>query len=174
MSTDHDPQAMLVMAWQAFARAKERYEATEHSKDMLDVFAPLCEALWWARSVDEGFEETDDRSEYEALRDAHADGRVMRGLRFARNRSGHQRAMTVEQTDGATWPMKWPVSWVSVTWRPLDDLPTGYPDSKGEEHYKKYLAGDAASNTLDAAARWFVFASERPGTNFPERLRGTL
>ncbi|MBB4934331.1 hypothetical protein F4561_005151 [Lipingzhangella halophila] len=172
MPSMHDPLLMLNLALEGFRTAKHRYEGSDSSKYAYEVFVPLAEALWWARSVDEGFENLDG-DPYKAERDAHASGRVLPGLRFARNRTNHQQALMVTKRNGVTWPVTWPIRWVSIDWRPLAELPPGRPDTNGERHYSLYLEGGSARDTLDSAAEWFGVAMRRQGTKFASDHRGS-
>lgn len=161
-SPTEEELVLLHTALRGFHEAKLRYEERSESQDELEVFIPLAEALWWARSVDEGFEKIDG-SAYKGGRDADPQGRVMQGLRLARNRSGHQRALTIVRQEGLTYPLTYPMRYFDIVWRPLAEIPSGdRADLRGESHYTRYLESRSAGGTLDSAAGWFAHASNRP------------
>jgi hypothetical protein len=107
-----DPAFRLRTAMLGFYGARRRYGYKSEKKDAVpeDVFIPLTEALWWAVSVDEGFTDLDGAG-YEQDRDQDTRGQVFRGLRYARNRCGHQRAIVAELKEGGHgFPVSFPVS----------------------------------------------------------------
>ncbi len=77
------------------------------------VYVPLAEALWWAVIVDNGFEELANtgglhrwptRKHRQDTRNADRSGRVLVGLRYARDRCGHQPALMALE-DGWRLPL---------------------------------------------------------------------
>src|SRR5262249_44525312 len=95
----HDPCAMLRAALRGFHGARQRLAtASLPGAPPEYVFAPLAEALWWTVSVNDGFEELADngrtnawpsKQHYQDARDKDPSGRVLVGLRYARDRCGH-------------------------------------------------------------------------------------
>jgi hypothetical protein len=164
-----EPAFRLRTSVLAFYKARRRYRNESEKTDATveDVFIPLTEALWWACSVDEGFEDLDGTG-YKTDRDQDTRGRVLRGLRYARNRCGHQRAMIVERSYGHTFPVTFPLTYTPFfTWRPLNELPPPDPkfrDQEGKDAYRKSLARKPAADTLDYTAQWFATAQNRPGS----------
>lgn len=78
-----------------FDQAVVRYEAQVamgDNVDALSLLVPLAEALWWAISLDEEYDGLEVN--YRATRNADETGRLLLGLRYARNRCGHQRALS--------------------------------------------------------------------------------
>ena len=150
----------LGSAWQRFLDQASPGAAAE------DVFVPLSEALWWTVSADDGFEHlarTDpgyrpNLGDYRQARGKDRYGRVLCGLRYARDRCGHQRALVAVET-GLTFPIAFPVAFGEFfRWRRSDQLPPPDPKFRGaalRSDYDSLLAGRPASQTLEAAAKWF-------------------
>src|SRR6185437_13033916 len=86
-------------------------------------------------------------------------GRVLCGLRYARNRCGHQRALVAAE-DGLRLPFVLPaVLGEFFRWRPSDQLPPSHRKYENEElrqEYDSLLAGRPASEALESAAKWFA------------------
>jgi hypothetical protein len=163
----HDPRFMLRAALMGFERAHQRFlsEATRGAAPE-DVFVPLSEALWWTVSTDEGFTDLAQlpngyraNPRYSDARDSDQFGRVLRGLRYARNRCGHQRALVAVEK-GLSVPFSVPFTLGEFfRWRPSSELPAPdakFSDDKGRQIYDTLLAGRPASQALDSTARWFA------------------
>lgn len=164
---NHDPKFMLQVALKGLAAAHDRFNAKSTAGvGAEEVFVPLLEALWWTVSVDDGFESLaanshgyrPNRGDYRNSRDSDADGQVLRALRYARDRCGHQRAL-VAGVKLPTLPMTLPAVLGPVfCWRPSADLPApdprfNSPALQGE--YDRLLAGRPAAAALGSARRWF-------------------
>jgi hypothetical protein len=107
---------------QELKRALERLEAARFSRDPADSFGPLADALQWAVLLD-GWHERHTR-DYRRHRDADEGGQVLPGLRHAWNVVKHSDVETlVDVTDGAQFPMQFPVTFHEITWKPLAKLP---------------------------------------------------
>jgi hypothetical protein len=139
---------------------------TEDDKDLNRCAIPLTEALWWARSVDEGVEELVGTG-YTAARDADANGRCLLGMQHARNRSGHQRALAVEKLEHEVTLLIAGVKRFRVIWRPESDLPPGRASRRLEAAYKEHLQGRPVMARLDSARTWFKTA----WLSWPSELR---
>lgn len=140
------------------------------------VFVPLAEALWWMVSLDDAFEELAsegvgwaDRGAYRDARDKDASGRVLLGVRYARDRCGHQLAMAALE-DGLTPPLQLPnTSGAFFRWRPSGQLPQPADGRRRQQaerirqHYDRWLAGRPAQMTLDDVARRFGHATSQVG-----------
>jgi hypothetical protein len=164
----HDPQFMLRVALTGFEGARQRFLAHAAPGAAPEtVFVPLSEALWWAVSADDGFEDL-ARSQcgyrpnvgnYREARGKDQFGRVLRGLRYARDRCGHQRAL-VAIGDGLRLPFVLPaVLGDFFRWRRSDQLPPPDPRFRSEglrPDYDSLLAGRPASEALESAAKWFA------------------
>jgi hypothetical protein len=166
---------MLRAALKGFRTARQRFLAqAAPGAAPEDVFVPLSEALWWTVSADDGFEHlarTDpgyrpNLGDYRQARDKDQHGLVLRGLRYARDRCGHQRALVAVET-GLTFPIAFPVAFGEFfRWRRSDQLPP--PDPKFQSAalqpaYDSLLAGRPASQTLETAAKWFEQEQSRAG-----------
>lgn len=89
------------------------------------------------------------------------DGKLLSGIRYARNRALHQFAEIVKMVRGAALPIALAAPLWEFEWRLVSELPP--PDSThnnksqkaGEAVYKDKLAGTPARFALDAVARWF-------------------
>lgn len=103
---------MLGAALKGFEGARQRFLAQATPGVAPEsVFVPLSEVLWWIVSADDGFEDLaridagyrPNVGDYRQSRGKDQDGRVLRGLRYARDRCGHQRALVAVET-GFTLP----------------------------------------------------------------------
>jgi hypothetical protein len=164
----HDPQFMLRAALIGFDGARQRFlaQATPGAAPQ-DVFVPLSEALWWAVSADDGFEDLarsgrgyrPNVGNYREARGKDQFGRVLRGLRYARDRCGHQRALIAVE-DGLRLPFVLPaVLGELFRWRPSDQLPPPDPRFRSEglrPDHDSLLSGRPASEALESAAKWFT------------------
>lgn len=167
----HDPKFMLCSALQGLNGARQRFlAAATPSAPPEDVFVPLTEALWWAVSVDEGFAALAGPSgKYRDTRNEDPSGRVLRPLKFARNRSGHQRALVAAE-DALRLPFHFPVTLgVVFRWRPstaLPPVPRKYRKQDFADRQKEYdeiLAGRPAHEALESATKWFEQEQARAG-----------
>ena len=124
---------------------------------------PLVEALWWSVSADEEFDKADE-SRYRGRRNSDRDGQVMQGIRYVRNRCGHQRAVVVERQGGLTVPFTVPIKIiVKCHWRPVDRLPPADNArfEAGREEYASMMAGQEVRTTLEHVANWFTSELKR-------------
>jgi len=166
---------MLQAALKGFGSARQRFLAqATPSAAPEDVFVPLSEALWWTVSADDGFEylaRTDpsyrpNLGDYRQARDKHQYGQLLRGLRYARDRCGHQRALVAVET-GLTFPIAFPVAFGEFfRWRRSDQLPLPDPNFQSaalQPDYNSLLAGRPAAQTIEAAAKWFEQEQSRAG-----------
>jgi hypothetical protein len=134
-----------------------------------EIFIPLCETLWWAVAVDDGFEAIADSGgghrpnsgDYKSARNSDPSGQVLRALRFARDRCGHHRAFAVVATPfGTVGPVVHPMASSGfLIWRPSTDLPQ--PDPKHDQptlkaEYDRLLAGRFPGDAVDSTADWFA------------------
>jgi hypothetical protein len=167
---------MLRAALTGFDGAQQRLStATVPGAPPESIFVPLAEALWWAVSVNDGFEELADKGridewpskkDYQKARDKDPSGRVLVGLRYARDRCGHQLAL-IALEDALRLPTRLPnMLGEFYRWRPSEQLPQ--PQNKihlkraeeMREDYDTWLAGRPAAMTIESAATWFAHAAE--------------
>jgi hypothetical protein len=139
-----------------------------------DVFVPLTEALWWAVSVDDGFEDLaantggyrPNLGDYKNARGNDPSGRVLLALRYARDRCGHQRALVVAE-NGLRVPFTLPaVVGEYFRWRPSGQLPPApaqFQSGRLLPAFDSLLAGQPAERALGSAATWFAQEEGRAG-----------
>ncbi len=139
-----------------FERARNRYvEVQREQFDPEEAWIPLTEALCWAVSVNEGLEEGVGEGYREASKEDE-DSQHMLGLIFARNRGGHQRALTIAVADGLSFPISFPLPFARIVWRPADEIRQGR-----RNEYSARLQGNRVDQSLESVRRWFMRAHER-------------
>ncbi|MBC7594728.1 MAG: hypothetical protein H7288_12440 [Kineosporiaceae bacterium] len=148
-------ESLLAPGPTGLARAIQRYDAAKASAahDRDDLLIPCLEALWWARALDEHL----DAGDYRARRDANEAGRVLGGIRWARNRGNHDFTPVLEWQDGLTWPATWPVNWGDYKWVSTEDLAvTGRSgkDRPGMQAYTAHPSGQPVQNALYQTEIW--------------------
>lgn len=166
---------MLQTALKGFAAAHDRLNAVwGRNTDVQEIFIPLLETLWWTVTVDDGFESLADNGlsnrsnggDYRNARNSDADGQVLRAVRYARDRCGHQRAL-VTGVRLPTIPLTLPfVLGPVICWRPSADLPSPDPNFKTStlrNEYDRLLSGHPVAATLGSVRRWFEQESVRAG-----------
>ncbi len=169
MRNEHHEQrdGALQLAERGFPAACERLDTTGSTANVPDAFVALAEVLWWAVSLDEGYQ-AQDGSNYAVRRDSDPDGSLWHGARFARNRAGHQRLIMVRRRPGAELgSLVLGVSRLGtvteLVWRPGAELPTDprRPDHEGRKVYEQALQERPVRETIDALRRWFDKAAGR-------------
>jgi len=175
----HDQKQMLHAALSGFDGARQRLlAASQPGAAPPHVFAPLTETLWWTVSADDSFEELTDtrvitywrsRADYRQARNADESGRVLAGLRYARDRCGHQLAL-IALEDGLRLPFALPnATGQAFRWRPSAQLPQPRSNSRRAQAermrpgYDTWLAGRPAAMTVESAANWFAHAASEAG-----------
>jgi hypothetical protein len=109
----------------------------------VDLVAVSCaEAAMWACALDEIYsndEKAGRRPGYISARDADEDGRVLPGLRWARNRGVHELLHPYNWNNPAAAgaPVAWEVRWVDRDRVPHD----ANPAPKQQATYDQYLVG---------------------------------
>lgn len=163
----NDPAFMLRVARTGFLNAMDRFQqATQQPNARAEAcFVPITEALWWAVSLDEGYEKLQGKA-YKDDRAQDVRGMKLLGVRYARNRGGHQRALVVEHHKGGlTVPIRVPIviPGPSFRWCAVDKLPPadpGFEFPNGRKSYEDHLAGVRASETLAEGADWFAHVEQ--------------
>jgi len=159
---------MLRAALKGFENARQRFisQAVPGAAPE-DVFAPLSEALWWVVTVDDGFGDLagtragyrPNLGDYQTARSKDRCGQVLNGLRYARDRCGHQRALVAAE-EGLSLPFTLPVVLGEFfRWRRSDQLPPPDRNFRSKElrpDYDRLLAGRPASESLESAAKWYA------------------
>jgi hypothetical protein len=139
-----------------FEAAVHRFHEASASRDPLDVFPPLFEALNWAVVIDDRISAhwkarrhgpmTKDSSSWS---DGYTFGDTAKGVRFARHRVHHQWADALWLSEGSNRGMgavrsrghEW-------RWRPLSQLPKGSQGNEFAAEYDDKLCGAPARETL--------------------------
>ena len=135
MKDDHEQDdGTLPLTERGFHAACERLRTTGPAANIAETFASVDEVLWWAVSLDEGYQARDGAS-YTSRRDTDPDGRLWHGVRFARNRAGPQRLVIVRRRPGAelgslVLDASRLGTVTELIWRPGAELPTDprHPD----------------------------------------------
>jgi hypothetical protein len=158
----YDAVEGLKASLKAFAASHQDLKVQMTHTDDDGLFRGLSEALWWATSVDEGFYDVLDQP-YRDDRDVDANGKVVFGLVYARDRCGHQRALVTRRTGGISFPISFPLAYkpLEFLWRPADELPEHEKRpgrERGRPEYELYLEGKPAAEALESAALWFATA----------------
>lgn len=141
------------LALDAFAKAKLRLEDARHSTG--DSYGAAGEALFWAIACEEGLEALLGSVEYRRGRDADGDGRLMPGIRWARNRMGHQLAVVHEKHFGSE--LGHAILGLAVLgtvdhmrWLDASKIPPG-DTAGGRDEYNRLMAGGAVTATIKGA-----------------------
>lgn len=135
----------------------------------LDAHIVMGQALWWACLLDETCW---NEPGYEHAREVHSAGRVLPGLRYARNAMGHGaapvRSLTTFSLDGDPMPYEW------IPTRLLDMYaPPQRPERRrtiaDRAAYSDYVAGRPLEEPLQAAMHWFEYVHSA-GWHFPHSV----
>lgn len=143
------------MGLDSLGSAFERAERA-HAEDLENGFyAAVAESVWWATAVDEAMWKLDVLGDsYVNVREDSDDGKLLPGIRYARNRQVHDLEVTGMQGNPLLGS---PASdarnfWL---WRHLDDpgVPSYSPkegvwEKHGESVYVSYLAGTPIIDSL--------------------------
>jgi hypothetical protein len=142
-----------------FNEATKRWREAIKTRSPIRTYTAMFEALTWAASLDERV--ADNWAPYGQIlgfrwRGQIPQAEIMAGVRFARNRSHHQWANTVDllTTKADGFPIKHP-EW---RWRAADDLPTRdpkHPDPSGDRVYREQLERKHVGHTLDVLSEVF-------------------
>lgn len=143
------------IALRGLTEASERFDAVEVVDEEAMAVA-ITEAAMWATVLDDLL--VAGAPTYAAYKRDDADAGVLAGLRWARHRGVHQAITVHHTTEGRRFPMRFPVRFYSVLWRPRAELPepdSRHRDSRLEVAYDAHLAGEQVWVTL-RAARFFL------------------
>lgn len=121
-------------------------------------YAATAEALFWACTVDEGFAELLGET-YRTARKSDGAGSVLPGIRWARNRMTHQRALVVDQhygTELGRWVLGLGVlgKETHIKWASAAEVPAGSND-RGRDVYEDRLSGRPVSQAVESCKQWF-------------------
>lgn len=156
---------MLPIAWQGYEDARKRHEqdAIRTGADPKRAYSSAVESVYWAALIDEQLRTWVD---YEQVKRGVPGGQLLPGVRYARNLQTHQLPLTLRQTNGAIFPIRFPTVFREVVWHNADALPE--PD-KTNRHtagqraaFQQYMAGKPTRHTFDDVARFFRGLRDMP------------
>jgi len=128
-----------------------RTEKAEGERDNDFVFIGYVETTLWACALDDLLQSDPT---YVGRRDEDPGGRILGGLRWARNQGVHQLINLHEDRGGFTFPMSFPTRttfepvWLS---RGEAAVSKARPQPDNEERYDSFVAGRSVGGTLEAA-----------------------
>ncbi len=126
---------------EGFAQASQRFYDVMREREAR-TFWPLFEALAWTYSIDQRLQAAWKASGHADLwYDGFMHGDVAKGVRYARNRVHHQWADALWLSEGAAFPMQFPMGFYEWRWRP--DLPSGRHDEFKPEYDDRVAASPA-------------------------------
>jgi hypothetical protein len=136
-----------------YERAVERFVRASKTRDPVQVFSPLFEALNWAVALDDqaGSHWAPEGTPLGwAWRKRVSGGEVVNAIWGARNRVHHQWADALILSEGFSFPVVLPMVTHEWRWRPLSELPEpDRPAAAGADaHYEQFLAGRPARMAL--------------------------
>jgi hypothetical protein len=142
-----------------FDEATKRWREAIKTRNTIRSYAAMFEALTWAASLDERVADDwapDGQTLGFRWRGQVPQAEIIAGVRFARNRSHHQWANTVDllttKADG------FPLKYQEWRWRAADNLPPGdpkHPDPYGDRVYREQLEGEHIGRALDVLSDVF-------------------
>ena len=122
------------------------------------VYCSAVESVVWACALDDILGQAEPG--YEARREADIDGRLLVGIRWARNRGVHNVLSLHEVHHGPPVYVTYPERWWDFTWLDRDRIPTaGRPAPLQERAYDEHLSGESVEATLASVYR---FLTTRP------------
>jgi hypothetical protein len=149
----------LELARNAFVEAHGRFLYAHRLRNVSAWYAALGETLWWIVALDDHYTSVGGEH-YRELQRIDQNGRVVPGLRLARNRAGHQLAVLLADPTGRSVfepsEAHGGVSLDQLVWRPSNDLPIGRAHPAQLESYDEYLANQAVRYSLRRANYFFV------------------
>jgi len=157
--------ARLKLALDALEQAYQRLQ--QYRLDIRRAYAPPGETLFWALSCDEGFEELIGAGTYETMKASDPDGQILGGIKWARNRVGHQRALILRRQYG-TVPGKWILGLGvlgtvdDMLWADTSTIPPGR-SAIGRSTYANRMSGHPVIEAIASARRWLTEAQVQCG-----------
>jgi hypothetical protein len=131
------------------------------------VWVRVGSALLWVCALDEQFRSD---SAYNTSRNVDIDGRVIPGMRFARDRAAHG-IEVITSEGGLRYPLFADGTLdYSPKWMPRNSMQTAPPGDRREQvdSFDNYLIGASVYDTFNAAVRWFERVQEN-GWATPKR-----
>lgn len=149
--------------FEGYWHAAGRFHEAAKTRDPTATFIPLFEALNWAVSLDERAAKHWTPAGEPlgwAWREKVHGAEILRGVRFVRNSVHHDwsDALELDDQNGSTFPMTFPVVFFEWRWRAADELPErDRKDTGGDAIYRERLEGQPARLTLEALGEVFWF-----------------
>ncbi len=150
------------LALVGLGEATQRLAGAIDQRDRVHLFTAIGEALAWLNSADEVLEKAKPGgAAYRKLRDDDEEGKVVRGLRWARNQNLHALVAVHEIGGGMGFPLTFPMNFsYRVFWQSPDELPpTERPQPHNEEAYRR-IAGQMVLGTLRQASSFLWRAGQ--------------
>ncbi|MFI5954350.1 hypothetical protein [Cryptosporangium sp. NPDC051539] len=152
------------LARDAFIAAHGRFQHDHQRLEAARIYASFGETLWWIFALDEHYRHgRSDPKDYEQHRNEDPHGRVVAGLRLARNRVGHQLTQMLEhpmerlaEEQRLSDPF---AHFAQLVFRPFEHLPDpdrGFERENQVKAYKTFLVGRPARYVLRDANYFFV------------------
>jgi len=146
----------------------------DSTENIRPAYAALAEGTWWVAALDErilnglGSSKNKMVDAYRAERDAHIDGRFIRGFLWARDRHTHQLPFSMSRDTTPFLGSGRGVIYISpgFIWRPSDQLDEPLEGRRSHPEwrpvYDELLAGKSARKSLSHCARWFHLMAGHP------------
>jgi hypothetical protein len=147
----------------AIRNAVGRTRQAEGSQDSDLIFVGYVETVMWFCALDDLLEQMETET-YAKRRDADSGGRVLRGLRWARNQGVHQLMSLHRIAGGLTFPMTFPARFdIHAVWLERSETaPRARRQPSNEVPYEQYVAGRSVAETIGAAQQ-FLWERAIPG-----------
>src|SRR5579875_3623481 len=145
----------------ALSEALGRMDVAWRLQDTMHFENASVEAMMWVVAMDDHLRAD---PAYVSRRDGDVGGRIVRGLRWARNAAVHQLvSVHVTPPQGMTFPMTFPLTFErAATWRPRTEISGVHrrqPDN--EAAYDSAIAGQPVQQTLRDAAHFLMLTAAR-------------
>lgn len=144
----------LRRGFHALRQARGRMNSAWNQQDGDAFFISSVEVAVWICSVDDFLRMGKCGPSYRERRDADGGGRIVNGLRWARNAGIHQLVNVYEIPGGFTSPTEFSVSVPAIraVWKHRRNVQAGVRKKKNnEEAYDKLLVDNPVQETLDSA-----------------------
>lgn len=158
MGINERPEAMA-LAHRGFTGATWRTLDSERRKHLLSCAVAATEAVNWVCALDEQLRKEDIG--YKVRRGGDDEGRVVPGLRYARDRSMHQVVISTAQDTRSFYKPRRGVLYIASSfpiWAPTDTLPESENNDKYglKASYENHVAEQVASKPLFMALNFIT------------------
>jgi hypothetical protein len=135
-------------------KAASRLEQSRLSREAVDSFIAVAECLLWLMVIDDRLYRLRGGA-YQTRRATDGRGSAMPGMRHAWNLLKHADLNDlVDVSEGAGFPMQFPLVWIELVWKPFRQLPLLDADKRSshqEARYQSRLEGKPVRLTLVGA-----------------------